>query len=47
MGGEVSVRRATDTPTPGVVLVIRHASAVPAPIDITPKPAQIIDAGEQ
>jgi hypothetical protein len=43
---EATVRR-LDTPTPGVVLNIIHASSPARPIDVTPAPARIIDAGEQ
>jgi hypothetical protein len=39
--GEVA--RPSNAPQPGIQIVIRHE---PAPIDITPRPSQIIDAGE-
>jgi hypothetical protein len=37
------VARPSNAPQPGIQIVIRHE---PAPIDITPRPAQVIDAGE-
>jgi hypothetical protein len=46
MGEEGSSRRATDTPTPGVTIKIIHQTPPAQPIDVTPKPLQIIDAGE-
>ena len=43
---EGAALRSGEQPSPGVVLVIRHAPAVPEPpIDITPKP-RIIDASQ-
>jgi hypothetical protein len=38
--------RAANLPTPGVTIRIINVSSPPAPIDIVPKPAQIIDAGD-
>jgi len=40
-----SLRRSGDVQTPGIVLKIVNVS--PQPIDITPRPSQIIDADEQ
>jgi hypothetical protein len=42
--GEGAALRSAEVPSPGVVLVIRHAPAVPEPIDVTP--AKLIDAGD-
>ncbi|MFZ2077859.1 MAG: hypothetical protein WAV38_14640 [Xanthobacteraceae bacterium] len=52
MGEEVSLRRAPDQTTPGVVIVIRgndirgNEVSRPTPIDITPKSPQIIDGSQ-
>ena len=40
------IRRNTDTPTPGIVLRIVNVAPQPVPIDITPRPSPIIDAGD-
>jgi hypothetical protein len=40
------MRRNTDTPTPGIVLRIVNMAPQPVPIDITPRPSPIIDAGD-
>jgi hypothetical protein len=40
------MRRNTDTPTPGIVLRIVNVAPPPVPIDITPRPSPIIDAGD-
>ena len=37
------VTRPSNAPQPGIQIVIRHE---PAPIDVTPRPPQIIDAGD-
>jgi len=39
--------RAANLPTPGIVLKIVNVTPQPAPIDITPRQPQIIDADEQ
>ena len=40
------MRRNTDAPTPGIVLRIVNMAPQPVPIDITPRPSPIIDAGD-
>ena len=39
-------RHSSDLPTPGISIRIVHETPRPAPIDITPRPSPIIDAGE-
>ena len=45
---DASLRRTGEVASPGVTIVIRHASAVPqpSPIDVTPAKAPLIDAGD-
>jgi hypothetical protein len=44
MNEESSLRRSSDMPSPGVTIRILNMSSSPAPIDITPRLSQIIDA---
>jgi hypothetical protein len=46
MNEEGSLRRSSDVPSAGVTIRILNIAPQPAPIDVTPPSAQIIDAGE-
>jgi hypothetical protein len=47
MNEEGLLRRTNELPSPGVTIRILNIAPQPAPIDVTPKPLRIIDAGEQ